>query len=171
VIITCGIPVQCQPFLFSCLISYCLAPGDPKTLTESVITSSSPLSERSSPGRATVWHGINSRRNTVTCIDGEILSVVKTLIFHYTLFVDPLPNPNALTSEVFRVWNRAKDEIPDAGNIEPSEKSIHIVNVVTCHQKYNLVLTTSDMFKAPRHVSSICISYNKQHPRSIQTTR
>jgi len=56
-------------------------------------------------------------------------------------------NPMALTSEVYRVWNRAKDEIVDAGNIELSEKSIHIISLVSYHQIYTLVLTTSDTSK------------------------
>jgi len=116
-----------------------------------------------------VRQGINSRRNTLTGIKGEILSVAKTLIFCYTLFVDPLPNLIALTSEVYRVWNRAKEEIPDAGNIETSEKSIHIVNVVSYHLIYDVVLTTSDISKIHWHEGSICISYKKQHPRALQT--
>jgi len=159
VIITPGIPVQSQTFLSSSLIRYSFSLADPNTLTESVIRSSSPLSERSSSGRPTVRHAINSQRNTVIGIEGEILSVAKTLIFRYTLFVDPLPNPIALTSEVYRVSNRGKDEIADAGNIELSEKSIHIVSVVSYHQIYDLVLPTSDMSKIHRRARSICISY------------
>jgi len=100
-----------------------------------------------------------------------MLSVVNTLIFRYTLFVDLLPNPIALTSEVYRVWNRAKDEIVDAGNIEPYEKGIHIVIVVSYHQIYDLVLATSDKSKTHWPACSLCLSYYKQHPRSIQPTR
>ena len=170
VIITPVIPVQSKTFLSSTLIRYSFSLGDPNTLTESVIRSSSWLSERSPSGRPTVWHGINSRRNTVRGIEGEILSILRTLIFRYTQFVDPLPNPIALTSEVYRLWNTAKDEIGDAGNIERSEKSIHIVSMVSYHQIYDLVLTTSDRSKTHRRAHSICISYYKQQPRSIQTT-
>jgi len=47
---------------------------------------------------------------------------------------------------VSRVWNSAKDEIAD-GNIEPSEKSIHIVSVISYNQIYDLELTTSDRSK------------------------
>ena len=63
----------------------------------------------------------------------------------------------------------AKDEIADTGNIEPSDKSIHIVSVVIYHQIYDLVLTTSDTSKTHQRVPSLCISYKKQDPRSIQT--
>ena len=114
-------------------------------------------------------HVINSGQNTVTGIEEETLTVAKTLIFRYTLFVDLLPNPISLTSEVYRVWNRAKDKIADAGHIAPSEKSIHIVSVVSYHQIYDLVLTTSDTSKIHWCACSICISYKKQHLRSIQT--
>ena len=74
-----------------------------------------------------VSHVINSRRNTVTGVVGEILGVAKDLTLQYTLYVNPLPNPVALTSEVHSVWSRAQDEIADAGNIKPSSKSIAIV--------------------------------------------
>ena len=77
-----------------------------------------------------VRHVINSRRNTVTGVEGEILGVAKDLKLQYTLYVNPLPNPVALTSELHSVWSRAQDEIAsaDAGNIEPSSKSIDIVS-------------------------------------------
>jgi len=61
-------------------------------------------------------------------MEGEILGVVKDLMLQYTLYVNPLPHLVALTSEVHRVWSRAQDEIADAGNIEPSSKSINIVS-------------------------------------------
>ena len=75
-----------------------------------------------------VWHVINSRRNTVTGVEGEILGVPKDLILQYTLYVNPLSNPFALTSEVHCVCSRVQDEIEDAGNIEPSSKSIDSVS-------------------------------------------
>ena len=75
-----------------------------------------------------VRHVINLRRNTVTAGEGEILGVAKDLMLQYTLYVKPLPNPLALTSEVHSVWSCAQDEIADAGNIEPSSKSIDIVS-------------------------------------------
>ena len=54
-------------------------------------------------------------------------------MIQYTLFVNPLPNAVTLTAEVHRAWSRAKDAIVDAGNIEPSAKSIELVSVVSCH--------------------------------------
>jgi len=52
----------------------------------------------------------------------------KTLILWYTLFVNPLPAPAVLMSEVHRVWLKALEDISDAGNIEPSVASIKIVS-------------------------------------------
>jgi len=64
----------------------------------------------------------------VTGVEGEILGVAKDLRLQYTLYVNRLLNPVALTSEVHSVWSRAQDEIADAGNIEPSSKSIDNVS-------------------------------------------
>jgi len=64
----------------------------------------------------------------VTGVEEEILGGEKDLILQYTLYVNPLPNLVALTSEVHSVWSGAQDEIADAGNIEPSSKSIDIVS-------------------------------------------
>ena len=75
-----------------------------------------------------VRHVINSRRNTVTGVAGEILRVAKHLMLQYTLYVNPLLNSVALMSEVHSVWSRAQDEIADTGNMEPSSKSIDIVS-------------------------------------------
>jgi len=52
----------------------------------------------------------------------------KTLIVWYTLFVNPLPAPAVLMSEVHRVWLKALEDISDAGNIEPLVASIKIVS-------------------------------------------
>jgi len=62
-------------------------------------------------------------------MEGEILGVAKDLMLQYTLYVNPLPNPVALTSEVYSVWSRAQDEIAYAGNIERSSKCIDIVSL------------------------------------------
>jgi len=64
----------------------------------------------------------------VTGVEREILGVAKDLMLQYTLYVNPFPNPVALPSEVHSVWSRAQEEIADAGNIEPSSKSIDIVS-------------------------------------------
>ena len=52
----------------------------------------------------------------------------KTVILWYTLFVNPLPAPAVLMSEVQRVWLKALEDISNAGNIEPSVASIIIVS-------------------------------------------
>jgi len=64
----------------------------------------------------------------VTGVEGHILGLAKDLMLQYPLSLNPLPNPVAVTSEVQRVWSRGPDEIADAGNIEPSSKSIDIVS-------------------------------------------
>jgi hypothetical protein len=93
-----------------------------------VPSSTSGIRSSSPPAPVCVQQVSNSRRNTVTGVEGEILGVAKTLMLHYTLLVHPLPNPVALTSEVHSIWSRAQDEIADAGNIEPSPKSIKVVS-------------------------------------------
>jgi len=64
----------------------------------------------------------------MTGVEGAILRVAKDVMLQYTLYVNPLPNPVALMTEVHSVWSPAQDEVADAGNIEPSTKSIDIVN-------------------------------------------
>jgi len=101
--------------------------GVPSTTTSGIRSSSLPGEPRTR-GTVSVRHVINSRRNTVTGVEGEILGVAKDLMLQYTLYVNALPNPVALTSEVHSVCSRAQDEIADAGNIEPSSKSVDIVS-------------------------------------------
>jgi len=64
-------------------------------------------------------------------VEGEILGVAKDLMLQYTLYVIPLPNPEALTSEVHSVWSHRPDEITDAGNIGPAFMSIDIVSPIS----------------------------------------
>jgi len=97
--------------------------------TMSGIRSSSPPGEPSTRGTVSVRHVIDSRRNTVRGVEGEIVGVANDLMLQYTLYVNPPPNPLALTSDVHSVWSHAHDEIADAGNIEPLSKSIDIVSL------------------------------------------
>jgi len=127
VIITPGRPLSPATFLSSSVAWYSSPLGIPSTTT-SGLRSSSPPGEPSTSGTVSVRHVIHSRRNTVTGVEGEILGVAKDLMLQYTLYVNPLPNPVALTCEVHSVWSRAQDEIADAGNIEPSSNSIDIVS-------------------------------------------
>jgi len=126
VTITPGRPLSPATFPSSSVAQDASPLGVPSTTT-SGIRSSSPPGKPSTRGTVSVRHVINSRRNTVTDVEGAILGVAKDLMPQYTLYVNPLPNPVALTSEVHSVWSGAQDEIPDAGNIEPSSKSIDIV--------------------------------------------
>jgi len=127
VTITPGRPLSPATFPSSSVARYSSPLGVPSTTT-SGIRSSSPPGEPSTRGTVSVQHVINSARNTVTGVEGEILGVAKDLMLQYTLYVNPLPNPVALTSEVHSVWSRGQDVIADAGNIEPSSKSIDIVS-------------------------------------------
>jgi len=127
VTITPGRPYSPATFPSSSVVRYSSPLGVPSTTT-SGIRSSSPPGEPSTRGTLSVWQVINSRRNTVTGVEGQILGVAKNLMLQYTLYVNPLPNPVALTSEVQSVWSLAQDEIADAGNIAPSSKSIDIVS-------------------------------------------
>ena len=127
VTITPGRPLSPARFPSSSVARYSSPLGVPSTTT-SCIRSSSPPGEQSTRGTVSVRHVINSRQNTVTGMEGEILGLTKDLMLPYTLYVNPLPNPVVLTSEVHSVWSRAQDEIGDAGNIEPWSKCIDIVS-------------------------------------------
>jgi len=120
-------PLSPATFPSSSVERYSCPLGVPST-TMSGIRSSSPPGEPSTTGTVSVRHVINSPRNTVTGVEGEIPGVAKDLMLHYTLYVNPLPNPVALTSEVHSVYSRAQDEIADAGNIYPLSKRIDIVS-------------------------------------------
>ena len=121
------------------------------------------------PGPVCIQQVSNSRRNTVTGVEGEILGMVKTLMLHYTLLVHALPNPVALASKVHSIWSRAQDEIADAGNIEPWPKSIKVVSQMSLDKR--TVLTTKDKWKTLFRTGAVCISYKKTHMRIIQTTQ
>ena len=102
----------------------------PSDTASGIRSSSPPLGDPSTPLPGRVPRGINSRRNTATGVEGEIVGVGKYLMIRYALFEEPLADPAALTAAVHRVWSRAQDEIADAGNIEPSEKALDIVSVL-----------------------------------------
>jgi len=50
--------------------------------------------------------------------DGDIIMRAQTLIHRYTLFVNPIPAPATLMSEVHQSWLKALDDISDAGNFK-----------------------------------------------------
>jgi len=127
VTITPARPLSPATFPSSSVARYSSPLGVPST-TMSGIRSSSPPGEPSTRATVSVQHVINSQRNTVTGVEGEILAVAKDLMPQFTHYVNPRLNPVALTSEVHSVWSRAQHEIADAGNIEPSLKSMDIVS-------------------------------------------
>jgi len=108
VTITPGRPLSPATFPSLRVAPYSSPLGVPSTTTPG-IRSSSPTGELSTRGTVSVRHVINSRQSTVTGVEGEILGVAKDLMIQYTLYVNPLLNPVALTSEVHSVWSRAQD--------------------------------------------------------------
>ena len=111
----------------------------------------------------------NSRRNTVTGVEGQILGVAKTLMLQYSLLVHPLPNVVALTYGVHSIWSCAQDEIADAGNIEPSPKSIKVVSPMSPEK--GAVLTTKDRWETLFRVDVVYVLYKKPHMRIKWTTQ
>jgi len=86
VTITPGRPLSPATFPSSSVARYSSPLGVPSTTT-SGIRSASPPGEPSTRGTVSVRHVINSRRNTVTGVEGEILGVAKDLMLQYTLYV------------------------------------------------------------------------------------
>jgi len=66
-----------------------------------------------------VQHVINSRQNNVTGVKGEVLGVANDLMLRYAVYVNPVPNLVALTSEVYCVWSSGQDEIAELGARTP----------------------------------------------------
>jgi len=100
--ITPGRPLSPATFPSSSVARYWSPLGVPSTTT-SAIRSSCPPGQPSTRRTVSVRHVINSLLTTVTGVEGEILGVAKDLMLQYTLYVNPLPNPVALTSEVHSV--------------------------------------------------------------------
>lgn len=115
------------PALTSSSVVRYSSPQPTQSATMSGVRSSSP------PGDMTtrhehIWPDTNSRRNMATGAEAAVITRAKAHILRYTLFVDPLPGPVTLTSEVHRVWLQALNDISDAGNIEASPESIKLVS-------------------------------------------
>ena len=62
----------------------------------------------------------SSRRNTATGVEAAVVTRAKALILWYTLFVDPVPGPVTLTSQVPHAWLEALDHISETGDMEAS---------------------------------------------------
>jgi len=92
------------------------------------VRSSSPAGKSSTPHSEDIWPGTQSRRNTARGVKAAVVTRAKALIIWYTLFVDPLPGPITLTSEIHGAWLKALDYIADAGNMQASKEHIKIVS-------------------------------------------
>jgi len=92
------------------------------------VRGSSSAGESSTPHSENIWLGTQSQRNTARAVEAAVVTWAKARILGYTLFVDPLPGPFTLTSEVHGAWLKALDYIADAGNMEGSEENINIVS-------------------------------------------
>jgi len=75
-----------------------------------------------------MWPDTNSQRSLATGAEAAVIVPAMTVILWSTLFVNPLPAPAVLMSEVHCVWLKALEDISDAGHIEPSAASIKIVS-------------------------------------------
>jgi len=120
------------PVLLSSSVAGYTSPLATHSATTSGVRSSSPAGESSTPHSEDIWPGTQSRRNTARAVEAAVVTRAKALILWYTLFVDPLPGPITLTSEVHGAWPKALDYIADAGNMEASEENIKIV----CGHRY-----------------------------------
>ena len=89
---------------------------------------SSPAGGSSTPHNEHLLVNTPSRRNTATGVEAAVVTRAKALILWYTLFVDPLPGPVTLTSQVHPAWLEALDHISDAEDMEASEENIKIVS-------------------------------------------
>jgi len=96
--------------------------------TTSAVRSSSPPGDRSTPRHEHILPGTKSRRNIAIGAEADVITRAKILILSYTLFVNPIPAPASLVSEVHRSWLKGLDDISDAGNIEASDASLKLVS-------------------------------------------
>jgi len=96
--------------------------------TTSGVRSSSPAGETSTPHSEDIWPGTQSWRNTARGVEAAVVTRATAPILWFTLFVDTLPGPITLTSEVHGAWLKALDYIADAGNMEASEENLMIVS-------------------------------------------
>jgi len=77
----------------------------------------------------------SSRRNVAIGLDRSILVKVRDLMWDWTIFVNPFPDPITLTEEVRRCWRDARNELgfPDFGNATlPSIKQVRYPYLITC---------------------------------------
>jgi len=88
------------------------------------LTSTCPVAELGILQQGRPRPATDSRQNTVTAAEGTILQLAMVLMLQYRPFDNPLPNPHALTSQIYTVWGKALETISHARKIEPSEESV-----------------------------------------------
>ena len=116
--------------------------------TQSATTSgerrSSAAGESSTPHHENIWLNILSWRNIATGVEAAVVTRPKALILWYSLFVNPLPGPVTLTSEVHRAWLEPLNYISAAENIEASEGNLQIVSRRRYQGTSGVVLSLKD---------------------------
>ena len=121
------------------------APLASHSATTSGDRSLSPAGESSTPHHEDIWLNTPSRRNTATGVEAAVVTRAKARILWYTMFVNPLPGPVTLTSQVHREWLEALNHISDAENMEASEENIKIVSGRRYKERLGVVLILKDM--------------------------
>ena len=116
------------PFTSSCVPPYSSPLASHSPTTFGVRSSRRPSHPNNQQHQHHIWPDTNSQRNRATGAEAAVIVRAKTLIPWYTLFVNPVPAPAVLMSEVHRVWLKALENISDTGNIEPSVPSIKIAS-------------------------------------------
>jgi len=124
--IICG-TVYNPPRFLSSSMGYSSLPAT-HTGTRSGVRSPSPVGELGIPRPGRPKAATDSRRDTVTGAEGTIFDQVMALMLRYTPFDTPLPNPVALSSQIYPVWGKALETMSDAGNIPLSDESVKQVS-------------------------------------------
>ena len=132
------------PVPLSSSITRYSAPQATPSITTLRDRGSSPAGESSTPHYVHIWLNTPSRRNIATGVEVAEVIRVKAFILSYTLFVNQLPGPVTLMSQVHRAWLQALDHISNAGNMEPSEENIKIVSGRRCKGTLGVVLILKD---------------------------
>ena len=98
------------------------------SLTMLGVRSLSAAGESSTSHSKNIWTGTQLRRNRARGVETALVTRVKALILSYILFVDLLPGPITLTSNVHGACLKTLNYIADAGNMKASEDNIKIVS-------------------------------------------
>jgi len=96
--------------------------------TTLAVRRSSHPADPGTPRHKHILPGSKSPRNIAIGAQAEVITWAKTLIRWHTVFVNPIPVPATLISEVHGSWLKALDDISNAGNIEASEARLKLVS-------------------------------------------